>query len=167
MWLCVVQFSNSQRNPRAANRSRSFHSDLPRSGAGARSAANPHAACDAAGTGNGTTAPPTRARRGKPWIQTRSGLRVTAPVPDPTEVDIAIQNVSLSELTKPPYKASISFQKVLYTPGTRTERARQSYVAQVDFVLRDHVPNEFVRVNPLGLQVSYFRVDQAFEEPRR
>ena len=83
------------------------------------------------------------------------------------EVDIAIQNVSLSELTKPPYKASISFQKVLYTPGTRTERARQSYVAQVDFVLRDHVPNEFVRVNPLGLQVSYFRVDQAFEEKSR
>jgi type IV secretion system protein VirB5 len=83
------------------------------------------------------------------------------------EVDIAVQNVSLSELTKPPYKASISFQKVLYTPGTRTERARQSYVAQVDFVLRDHVPNAFVRVNPLGLQVSYFRVDQAFEEPRR
>src|SRR6266436_9278736 len=83
------------------------------------------------------------------------------------EVDIAIQNVSLSELTTPPYKASISFQKVMYTPGTRTERARQSYVAQVDFVLREHVPNEFVRVNPLGLQVSYFRVDQAFEEPRR
>jgi type IV secretory pathway component VirB8 len=83
------------------------------------------------------------------------------------EVDIAIQNVSLSELTTLPYKASISFQKVLYTPGTRTERARQSYVAQVDFVLREHVPNEFVRVNPLGLQVSYFRVDQAFEEPRR
>ena len=83
------------------------------------------------------------------------------------EVDIAIQNVSLSELTMPPYKASISFQKVLYTPGTRTERAHQSYVAQVDFVLREHVPNEFVRVNPLGLQVSYFRVDQAFEEPRR
>jgi hypothetical protein len=29
------------------------------------------------------------------------------------------------------------------------------------------VPNAFVRVNPLGLQVSYFRVDQAFEEPTR
>ena len=37
-------------------------------------------------------------------------------------------------------------------------------IAQVDFAMRDHVPNEFVRVNPLGLQVSYFRVDQAFEE---
>jgi hypothetical protein len=33
--------------------------------------------------------------------------------------------------------------------------------------MRDHVPNEFVRVNPLGLQISYFRVDQAFEEPRQ
>ena len=83
------------------------------------------------------------------------------------EVDIAVQNVSLSELTKPPYKASISFQKVLYTPGTRAERARETHIAQVDFLLRDHVPNEFVRVNPLGLQISYFRVDQAFEEPRR
>ncbi len=87
--------------------------------------------------------------------------------PSTDEIDIAVQNVSLSELTKPPYKASITFQKVLFTPGTRTERARESYIAQVDFMLRDHVPNEFVRVNPLGLQISYFRVDQAFEEPRR
>jgi hypothetical protein len=40
-------------------------------------------------------------------------------------------------------------------------------VAQIDFVMRDHVPNEFIRVNPLGLQIAYFRVDQAFEEPGR
>jgi type IV secretory pathway TrbF-like protein len=87
--------------------------------------------------------------------------------PSADEIDIVVQNVSLSELTKAPYKASVSFQKVLYTPGTRAERARETYIAQMDFVLRDHVPNEFVRVNPLGLQISYFRVDQAFEEPRR
>ena len=87
--------------------------------------------------------------------------------PSADEVDIAVQNVSLSELTKPPYKASVAFQKVFYTPGTRAERTHQTYVAQVDFVMRDHVPNEFVRVNPLGLQITYFRVDQAFEETRR
>jgi type IV secretory pathway TrbF-like protein len=83
------------------------------------------------------------------------------------EVDIVVQNVSLSELTNPPYKASVAFQKVFYTPGTRAERERQTHVAQIDFVMRDHVPNAFVRVNPLGLQITYFRVDQAFEEPRR
>jgi type IV secretion system protein VirB5 len=87
--------------------------------------------------------------------------------PSADEVDIVIQNVSLSELAKPPYKASVAFQKVLYTPGTRTERGQQTYVAQIDFVMRDHVPNEFVRVNPLGLQITYFRVDQAFEETRK
>src|SRR5262247_519353 len=38
--------------------------------------------------------------------------------PSSDEIDIVVQNVSLSELAKPPYKASISFQKVLYTPGT-------------------------------------------------
>src|SRR5438309_7104422 len=32
--------------------------------------------------------------------------------PSTDEIDIAVQNVSLSELAKPPYKASISFQKV-------------------------------------------------------
>ena len=84
--------------------------------------------------------------------------------PSADEVDIAVQNVSFSELTKSPFKASVNFQKILFTPGTRHERTRQTHVAQIDFVLRDHVPNEFVRVNPLGLQVTYFRVDQAFEE---
>jgi type IV secretory pathway TrbF-like protein len=87
--------------------------------------------------------------------------------PTADESDVVVQNVSLSELSKPPYKAAVTFQRVLYTPGIRTERARQTYVAQVDFVLRDRVPNEFVRVNPLGLQITYFRVDQAFEEPSR
>jgi type IV secretory pathway TrbF-like protein len=87
--------------------------------------------------------------------------------PGADETDIVVQNVSLSEITKPPFKASVSFQKVFYTPGFRTERARETYVAQIDFSLRDRVPNEFVRVNPLGLQISYFRVDQAFEEKSR
>ena len=87
--------------------------------------------------------------------------------PSADEVDVVVQNVSLSELTTTPFKAAVSFQKVLYTPGTRHERSRETYVAQVDFVLRDHVPNEFVRVNPLGLQITYFRVDQAFEEAGR
>jgi type IV secretion system protein VirB5 len=86
--------------------------------------------------------------------------------PSADEVDVVVQNVSLTELAKPPYKASVSFQKVLYTPGTRHERTRQTLIAQVDFVLREHVPNEFVRVNPLGLQITHFRVDQAFEEQK-
>jgi type IV secretory pathway TrbF-like protein len=86
--------------------------------------------------------------------------------PSADEVDIVVQNVALSELTTPPYKATVTFQQVRYTPGTRLERVRETLVAQVDFVLRDHVPNAFVRVNPLGLQITYFRVDQAFEETR-
>jgi len=86
--------------------------------------------------------------------------------PSADEVDVVVQNVSLTELTRPPFRAAIGFQKVRYAPGTRLERGRETYIAQVDFSLRDHVPNAFIRVNPLGLQIAYFRVDQAFEEPR-
>ncbi len=87
--------------------------------------------------------------------------------PSADEIDVVVQNVSLSQLTTSPYKATVSFQKVFYTPGTRHERTRETHVAQIDFALRDHVPNAFVRVNPLGLQIAYFRVDQAFEEAGR
>jgi type IV secretion system protein VirB5 len=87
--------------------------------------------------------------------------------PSADEVDIVVQNVSFSEVSKPPYKASVAFRKMFVTPGTRVERSQETYVAQIDFVMRSHVPNEFVRVNPLGLQITYFRVDQAFEEARR
>ena len=87
--------------------------------------------------------------------------------PAENEVDIAVQNVSLTEIRNPPYKAAVTFQKLLYTSGTRSERGHQTYVAQIDFVIRGHVPNEFVRVNLLGLQVTYFRVDQAFEETKQ
>jgi type IV secretion system protein VirB5 len=90
---------------------------------------------------------------------------VTNPAAD--EIDVVVENVSLSELATPPFKAAVTFQKVYYAPGTRAERHRETYVAQIDFVLREHVPNEFVRVNPLGLQIAYFRVDQAFEERPR
>jgi type IV secretory pathway component VirB8 len=36
-------------------------------------------------------------------------------------------------------------------------------VAQVAFVLRDQIPNAMVLVNPLGLTITYVRVDQAFK----
>ena len=83
--------------------------------------------------------------------------------PSEDEVDIDVKNVTFGELSKSPYKASVDFDKRYFNPGTRQERKRETYVAQIDFVLRDAVPNAFIRVNPLGLQITYFRVDQAFQ----
>jgi len=90
---------------------------------------------------------------------------VTNPAAD--EIDVSVQNVSFSELSTAPFKASIDFQTINYSPGTRQERERRTYVAQVNFTLRKDVPNAFVRVNPLGVQIVYFRVDEAFQETRR
>jgi type IV secretion system protein VirB5 len=83
--------------------------------------------------------------------------------PSGDEVDIEVRNVTFGELRRSPYKASVDFDKRYFAPGTRQERKRETFVAQIDFVLRDAVPNAFIRVNPLGLQITYFRVDQAFQ----
>jgi len=83
------------------------------------------------------------------------------------EIDIDVKNVTFAELSQPPYKASVDFERRYVAPGTRQERKRETYVAQIDFVMREAVPNGFIRVNPLGLQITYFRVDQAFEDTRQ
>src|SRR5881275_156969 len=58
--------------------------------------------------------------------------------PSSDEIDVQVQNVTFSELAKPPYKAAVTFQRVHYAPGTRAERQRETFIAQVDFGLRDH-----------------------------
>jgi type IV secretion system protein VirB5 len=79
------------------------------------------------------------------------------------EVEVHVKNVTLDELTTSPYKASVEFEKVFSNVGNRQERTRDTFVAQVTFVLRDQVPNAMVLVNPLGLTITYVRVDQAFK----
>src|SRR5229473_1896015 len=82
---------------------------------------------------------------------------------DPTLADATIaQNEQTRIMETYLTNASVDFEKRYVTPGTRQERKRETFVAQIDFVLRDAVPNTFIRVNPLGLQITYFRVDQAF-----
>lgn len=83
--------------------------------------------------------------------------------PSADEVDIEVKNVTFAEIGKAPFRASVDFEKRYFAPGTRQERQRETHVAQIDFVLRDSVPNAFVRVNPLGIQITHFRVDQAFQ----
>jgi len=84
--------------------------------------------------------------------------------PSADDVDVTVKNVTLTELTVPPYRAAIDFEKSYYSQGTRQERKHETYVAQVQFTLRDAVPNAFIRVNPLGMQITNFRVDQAFDQ---
>jgi type IV secretion system protein VirB5 len=79
------------------------------------------------------------------------------------EVDIEVKNVTLDDLRAPPYKATVEFDKVIVGAGNHLTRARQSCVAQLTFNLRDQIPNAMVPVNPLGIVITYFRVDQAFQ----
>ena len=79
------------------------------------------------------------------------------------EIEVQVKNVTLDDLQAAPYKATVDFEKVYYAPGGRQERKRETFVAQLTFVLRDQIPNAMVLVNPRGLTITYFRVDQAFQ----
>ncbi len=81
------------------------------------------------------------------------------------EIDVQVNNVSIEDLRTPPYKATVDFDKIYRSAGQETKR--EKYVAHFVFVVKDKVPNSMIPVNPLGLTITYFREDQAFESPVR
>jgi type IV secretory pathway TrbF-like protein len=82
------------------------------------------------------------------------------------EADVFTTNVMIEDLRQPPYKAQVNFEKVFHAVGTTRELRRESYTAQLQFTLLDKVPHNFEKVNPLGLVITYFRQDQAFDQAR-
>ena len=79
------------------------------------------------------------------------------------EIEVAVNNVSLEDLRTPPYKATVDFEKIYSNYADSSELQRETYTAHLVFVVRDRVPNSMVPVNPLGLTITYFRQDQAFQ----
>src|SRR5712692_2241696 len=78
------------------------------------------------------------------------------------DIDVHVKNVTLEDLRQPPYRATVEFDKVYLSPATRAAVKRDTYVAHLVFVLKDHVDNARIPINPLGLTITYFRDDQAF-----
>lgn len=78
------------------------------------------------------------------------------------DIDVRVKNVSIEDLRQPPYRATVEFEKVYYG-ADRAETKREKYVGNFVFTFREKVPNAVIPVNPLGLVITYFREDQAFQ----
>src|SRR2546423_7381791 len=91
---------------------------------------------------------------------TVEGYLQDASAPD---IDIDVGKVSIEDLRSAPYKATVDFYRMAYSPADHVEVKRTLYTAHFVFLFRDSVPNELIQVNPLGLAITYFREDQAFQ----
>jgi type IV secretory pathway TrbF-like protein len=79
------------------------------------------------------------------------------------EIEIRVKNVSIEDLRSPPYRATVDFEKIYSSPTDHMEIRREKYVGNFVFIVKDRVPNAMIPVNPLGLTITYFREDQAFQ----
>ena len=77
-------------------------------------------------------------------------------------VDIEVKNVILDDLRQSPYSARIEFDKVFTNSGDQSVLKREKWTATVTYVFNPQVSNEKTTVDPLGLTIIRFRVDQAF-----
>ena len=96
----------------------------------------------------------------------REPVQTFAENPSADEVVIEVNNVTFSNLSQPPYQAAVDFVERSFPPNSQVPVKSDTFTAQVLFVFRDSVPNHYVPVNPLGLQITQFRVDQAFTSTR-
>ena len=83
--------------------------------------------------------------------------------PSAPNIDVEIKNVAIEDLRKAPYRARIDFLKIYTSPIDHAEMKRERWTANIVYVFRDQVPNDMLLINPLGLTITYFRQDQAFE----
>lgn len=79
------------------------------------------------------------------------------------DIDIDVGKVSIQDLRAAPYKATVDFYEIAYSLGEHLEIKRTLYTAHFVFLFRDSVPNDLVQANPLGLAITYFREDPAFQ----
>jgi len=77
-------------------------------------------------------------------------------------VDVEIKNIILDDLRQSSLSARIEFEKVYTNSADHTELKRERWTASVTYVFRENVKNNELAVNPLGLTIVRFRVDQAF-----
>jgi type IV secretory pathway TrbF-like protein len=78
------------------------------------------------------------------------------------ERDVDVQQVVVEPMEKAPYKATVDFFEVEYAPSDHSVTKRTLYTASFLFSFRDHVSNDEILTNPLGLTITYFREDEAF-----
>ena len=78
-------------------------------------------------------------------------------------VTIVVKNVILDDLKMSPYSARIEFERIYTNAQDMHELKREQLTASVTYVFRDSVHNQQLAVNPLGLTIVRFRVDQAFD----
>jgi type IV secretory pathway component VirB8 len=82
--------------------------------------------------------------------------------PAAEETDLSNIKVRLTETTRPPFRAVVDFDQIHYLPGTRkTQKKPETFTVQIEYELRDSIPNAYVPFNPRGLQITYFKASQA------
>ena len=79
------------------------------------------------------------------------------------EIEVSVSNVAIEDLRNQPFKAIVDFEKICYTASDHVMTRRERYVGHFVFFVMDRVPNTLIPVNPLGLIITYFREDQAFQ----
>jgi type IV secretion system protein VirB5 len=77
------------------------------------------------------------------------------------DMDVVVNNVVIEDLQNPPYRARVEFTKS-FTNSAGAEIRRENWAAEFVFRRNPDVPNQLILHNPLGLAITYFREDQAF-----
>lgn len=77
------------------------------------------------------------------------------------DIDVTVNNVVIEDLKNQPYRARVEFTKI-FTATSSAEIKRENWAVEFVFRINPDIPNQLIPHNPLGVAITYFREDQAF-----
>jgi type IV secretory pathway TrbF-like protein len=83
--------------------------------------------------------------------------------PNLPDVELEIKNVVLEEIQNPPYKAKVDMNKLFISRTDRSVLKQELSTISFVYSFKERVENQLIPINPLGLTITYFREDQAFQ----
>ena len=78
------------------------------------------------------------------------------------EIEMDGLTLRIAPSQQPPYTASVTYTLIYRNRGQ--EFHRELWSAELRFHFLDHVPMEYVLVNPIGMSISYLSADRAIVE---
>ena len=80
---------------------------------------------------------------------------------DADDCEVVVDVPVIDDLTNEPYRGHVEWRKIC-TARNGTETSRAKYVTRYQFRVRPLPGNDWIKYNPLGLMITYFRSDQYF-----
>lgn len=103
------------------------------------------------------------ANRTRQEIQSTDVIRKVAS--QANDLEVKVDRVVLRETQTKPYAAEVDYTLQTVDSGIKQVMEKKYFTASIQYLINAEIPNDIIQYNPIGLNIVYYRSDEAFRRP--